>query len=76
MTYVVDKEDGGNGHYKVDNTDHTGGQKTDRATGQTDLLEDGRGVVDDSVDTEMSCQCQQSFEMRDVSTHPVHCCKA
>ena len=50
-TQVVDKENGGDSHDKVDHTDNTRSQEGDRAALQTDLLEDSRRVVDDSVDT-------------------------
>ena len=48
---VVNEEHRWNGKDKVDNSDDTRGEKPDGVASQADLLEDGRGVVDDSVDS-------------------------
>lgn len=45
---IVDKEHRGDGHHEIDDADDAGGEKGDGVTGETDLLEDGRGVIDDS----------------------------
>lgn len=46
-TYVIDEKYRWDGHDKVDDPHDTRREERDRPASQADLLEDGRGVVDD-----------------------------
>ena len=53
---IVDKQDGGNGHHKIDDADHTGREERNSVSGQTNLRENGRGVVNNGVDTKLALE--------------------
>jgi hypothetical protein len=74
-TKVVNKQDGGNSKDKVDDADNTGGEKGDGWAGETDLLKDGRSVVNNCLACQLPlgiADCSSSLELPGCSAWNTH----
>ena len=74
-TKVVDKQNGGNGKDKVDDANNTGGEKGDGWAAETDLVKDGRSVVNDCLACQLLlgiADCSSSLPRPDSSAWVTH----